>query len=115
MRQYLLSIFQPPGEMPDHEALVAIMAEVGALNDEMRAAGAWVFGNGLEAPDTATVLRADGGDVLVTDGPFVELKEHLGGFTIINAEDLDDALGWGRKLARVLGLPVEVRPFVSQG
>ncbi|MCG8916003.1 YciI family protein [Actinokineospora sp. PR83] len=115
MRQYLLSIFQPPGEMPDRETLAAIMAEVGALNDEMRAAGAWVFGNGLEAPDTATVLRADGDDVLVTDGPFVELKEHLGGFTVINAEDLDDALAWGRKLARVLGLPVEVRPFVSQG
>ena len=115
MRQYLLSIYQPPGEMPDQEALAAIMAQVEALNDEMRAAGAWVFGNGLEAPETATVLLARGDEVLVTDGPFVELKEHLGGFTIVNAEDLDAALGWGRRLAGVLGLPVEVRPFVPRG
>ncbi|OLR92535.1 YciI family protein [Actinokineospora bangkokensis] len=114
MSQYLLSIFQPPGEMPDEAALTEIMRQVEELNDELRAAGAWVFGNGLEAPETATVLRADGDDVLVTDGPFVELKEHLGGFSIIEAADLDEALRWGTKLARVLGLPVEVRPFVGR-
>jgi len=80
----------------------------------MKAAGAWVFSGGLNAPDTATVLRLDGGEVLMTDGPFAEGKEYLGGFTIIRAPDLDAALDWGRRLARVLPLPIEVRPFVDE-
>lgn len=66
---------------------------------------------GLCAPTTATVLRARGGDVLVTDGPYTEGKEHLGGFTIVEAPDLDAALEWGRKLTRATTLPIEVRPF----
>ena len=111
MKQYLLSVYQPEGR-PDQEVLDRIMKNLDALNDEMRAAGAWVFAGGLHPPATATVLRASGDDVLVTDGPFIEAKEFLGGFTILQADDLDEALGWGRRLAEVLaGLAIEVRPF----
>jgi hypothetical protein len=89
------------------------MQELGILRDEMKAAGAWVFSGGLNAPSTATVLRFDGSDVLLTDGPFAEGKEYLGGFTIVRAPDLDSALEWGRRLARVVTLPIEVRPFAD--
>jgi hypothetical protein len=112
MKQYLLSIYQPDGDPPPPEFLEPIMRNVEALNAEMKAAGAWVFGRGLHAPTTATVLRATDDEVLMTDGPYLEGKEHIGGFTIINAPDLDAALEWGRKLARVVKpLNIEVRPF----
>ena len=111
MKQYLLSIYQPDGDPPPAEVLEPIMRELGALQEELRAAGAWVFSGGLHAPGTATVLRAAGDDVLITDGPYTEGKEHLGGFTIIQAPDLDAALEWGRKYARAVPLPIEVRPF----
>lgn len=112
MKQYLLSIYQPEEDPPPPEVLEPIMREVDALNQEMRAAGAWVFGGGLHAPSSATVLRLQDGEVLTTDGPFAEGKEYLGGFTIIRAPDLDAALEWGRRLARVLApLSIEVRPF----
>jgi hypothetical protein len=93
-----------------------IMAKVNALVEEAKAAGAWVFNGALHAPSTATVVRLNRGDVLITDGPYTEGKEHVGGFLIVKAPDLDAALAWGRKLAGVLGsgvdsLPVEVRPF----
>ncbi len=111
MKQYLLSIYQPDGT-PAPDVLEPIMRNLDALNQEMRDAGAWVFAAGLRPPATATVLRATGDDVLVTDGPFIEAKEFLGGFTVIQAEDLDTALAWGRKLAAVLApLAIEVRPF----
>jgi hypothetical protein len=113
MKQYLLSVYQPEGR-PDQDVLDGIMKNLDALNEEMRAAGAWVFAGGLHPPSTATVLRAGGAgdDVLVTDGPFIEAKEFLGGFTIIQAADLDEAMGWARRLAEVLaGLAIEVRPF----
>lgn len=111
MKQYLLSIYQPEGT-PSPEVLDSIMRNLEKLNQEMRDAGAWVFAAGLHPPATASVLRATGDDVLVTDGPFIEAKEFLGGFTVIQAEDLDAALGWGRKLAAVLApLAIEVRPF----
>ena len=111
MTRYMLSIYQPVGDPPPPEVLEPIMRELEAVNEEMHAAGAWVFAAGLHDPSTATVLRAREGDVLVTDGPFAEGKEHLGGFTIIEAPDLDAALGWGRKVARALTLPIEVRPL----
>jgi hypothetical protein len=111
MPQYLLSIYQPAGDPPPPEVLEPVMRDLDAVNQEMRAAGAWVFAAGLHDPSTATVLRARDDDVLVTDGPFVEGKEHLGGFTVIQAPDLDAALVWGRKLARALTLPIEVRPL----
>ena len=85
------------------------MSDVNALREEMEAAGAWVFAAGLHPAGTATVLRLQDGDVLTTDGPFVEGKEHLGGFSIIRTPNLDSALEWGRKLARATTLPVEVR------
>ncbi|PKW17288.1 YciI family protein [Saccharopolyspora spinosa] len=111
MKQYLLSIYQPDGPTPPPEVLEPIMRDVQAVNAEMQAAGAWVFAAGLHPPSTATVLRAKGEEVLTTDGPFTEGKEHLGGFTIIRAADLDAALEWGRKLAKAITLPIEVRPL----
>ena len=118
MKRYLLSIYQPDGPPPAPEVLGRIMRDVEALNAEMKARDAWVFAGGLHAPDTATVVRLKDGELLTTDGPFTEGKEHLGGFTVIQAPDLDAALMWGRKLARALtvdgvgGLPIEVRPFM---
>jgi len=111
MRQYVLSIYQPDGPPPPPEQLGQIMRDVGALISEMKEAGAWVFNGGLHPPSTATVLRPKDGEVLITDGPFVEGKEHIGGFVIIRAPDLDVALEWGRKAARATTLPIEVRPF----
>jgi len=112
MTNYLLSVVQPTGGVPDPEVLAKIMADVGAVNGQMRQAGVWVFGGGLHLPDTATTLRPDGrGDVLVVDGPYVETKEYLGGFTIIDVPDLDAALDWGRRLQFAITLPIEVRPF----
>jgi hypothetical protein len=115
MKQYLLSVYQPDGDPPPPETLEPIMRNVDAVNQEMKAAGLWVFSGGLHPPSTATVLRVKDGDVLMTDGPYAEGKEHLGGFTIIKAPDLDAALEWGRKLAQAIGLlPVEVRPFQGE-
>jgi hypothetical protein len=115
MKQYLLSIYQPEGEAPAPEVLEPIMRDLEAVHRELKAAGAWVFSGGLHSPSTATVVRLKDGDVLMTDGPFIEGKEHIGGFTIIKAPDLDAALEWGRKLARAVALlPVEVRPFQDE-
>jgi hypothetical protein len=112
MAHYLLSIYTPAeGTPPTPEELEAIMADVEAFNQELRDAGAWVFAGGLEAPDTATVVRLEGTEILTTDGPFAEAKEYLGGLSIIDAPDLDAALEWGRKAARAVTLPIEVRPF----
>ena len=111
MKLYLLSIYQPDGDPPPPETLARIMRDVDAMNRELKASNSWVFAGGLHPPDTATVVRARGGDVLLTDGPFVEGKEHLGGFTVIKAPDLDAALRWGRRLAEATTLPIEVRPF----
>jgi hypothetical protein len=114
MKQYLLSVIQPDGDVPSSEVLDRVMRDVDDLNQEMKAAGAWVFAGGLHAPSTATVVRLQDGDVLTTDGPFAEGKEHVGGFTIIRAPDLDAALEWGRKLTRATTLPTEVRPFQGE-
>jgi hypothetical protein len=111
MKRYLLSIYQPDGPPPANVDLEMVMANVGALIEETRDAGAWVFNGGLHPPATATVLRPEGEDVLVTDGPYVEGKEHIGGLLVVDAPDLDAALEWGRKTARATGLPIEVRPF----
>jgi hypothetical protein len=114
MKQYLLSVYQPDGGTPAPEVLEEIMRDVRALNHEMKAAGAWVFAGGLHPASTATVVRLQDGKVLTTDGPFAESKEHIGGFSIIKAPDLDAALEWGRKLARATTLPIEVRPFQDE-
>ncbi len=115
MKQYLLSIYQPDGNPPPPDVLQKVMRNVEALRAEMRAAGAWVFSGGLHPPTTATVLRAKGDELLMTDGPFTEGKEHIGGLVILKAEDLDAALAWGRKLAKATTLPIEVRPFQGEG
>ena len=115
MKQYLLSIYQPDGPPPPPEFLEPIMRNVNAVSEEMKAANAWVFAGGLHPPSTATVVRVKDGETLMTDGPFAEGKEHIGGFTIVRAADLDEALEWGRRLAAATTLPIEVRPFQHHG
>ena len=120
MKQYLLTIYQPDGNPPPPEALNKVMQDVDAFTQEAKAAGVWVFDGGLHPPSTATVVRLREGELLMTDGPYIEGKEHVGGFTVIRAADLDAALVWARKLARALsldqrgGLAVEVRPFQGE-
>jgi hypothetical protein len=114
MKQYLLSIYQPEGDPPPADVLDEVMRDVRAVRDEMRAAGAWVFSGGLHAPSTATVINPRDETIPMTDGPYVEGKEHIGGLTIIKTSSLDEALAWGRKLAQATTLPVEVRPFQDE-
>ena len=111
MKQYLLAVYHPDGEPPPDLDLERMGRDLDAVNAEMKAGGAWVFSNGLHPASTATVVRPRDGALLTTDGPYLEGKEHLGGFTIVNAPDLDAALRWAGKLARATTLPVEVRPF----
>jgi hypothetical protein len=87
--------------------------QVLLIEEEMKSAGAWVFSGRLHEPDTATVVHQSDGDVLTTDGPFAESKEHLGGFYIIEADDLDAALAWASKVTEVIKTPIEVRPFAD--
>jgi hypothetical protein len=116
MPRYLLSVHSVAGEarqaMTDEE-MQQSWKQVHALEEEMRSAGAWVFSGRLHDPDTATVVRSSGGEVITTDGPFVEAKEHLGGFYIIQAEDLDAALVWASKVTGAIKVPIEVRPFAD--
>ena len=111
MPQYLLTMYQPEGPIPPPEVLEPVMREVAAIRKELEAAGAWVFAGGLHPPSTSTVVRLKDGEVLTTDGPYVEGKEYIGGFTIIQVPDLDAALAWASRYARVTTLPIEVRPF----
>ena len=111
MKLYLLGIYQPDGPVPPPDVLRKVMADIDQMNRELKASGSWVFAGGLHDASTATVVRVKHGETLITDGPFAEGKEHLGGFTVITAPDLDSALRWAGKLARVTTLPVEVRPF----
>ena len=115
MTQYLMSVYYEEGSaQPSPDELTAIVANVDAVHAQLRDAGAWVFGGGLHEPTTATVVRTRGGRVVTTDGPFVETKEQLGGFSIINVDDLDEALGWAEKMSEATTCPIEVRPFVDQ-
>jgi hypothetical protein len=111
MKQYLLTMYQPDGVVPPPEVLDKVMEEIYAMRRELESAGAWVFGHGLHDASTATVVRLRGDEVLTTDGPYTEGKEHVGGITIIKGPDLDFALDWARRYARLTGLPIEVRPF----
>lgn len=114
MPQYMLSVHSVEGEVreqPTEEQMKQFMGRVEALEDEMKAAGAFLFTGAMHGPDTATVVRVNDGQVLTTDGPFAEAKEHLGGFYIIEAKDLDEALGWASKTTDCVGRPIEVRPF----
>ena len=114
MKQYLLTVYQPDRDPPSADALAEITRDVLAVDQELRSAGAWVFSGGLHAPSTATVVHPRRDGMPMTDGPYVEGKEHIGGLTIIKAANLDEALEWGRKLARATTLPIEVRPFQGE-
>jgi hypothetical protein len=120
MTQYLLSVYHgdEPGLSPEDLLTPGEMQQsiedCNALNDRLRAAGAWVFAGGLHLSSSATVLRGSGDEVAMTDGPFLEGKEHIGGFWIIEAADLDTALEWGRQATRACRFPVEVRPFQNE-
>jgi len=114
MAQYLLSVHSVEGEAapsPSDEEMQRYMEQIHALEDELKSTESWVFGGALHGPDTATVVRVANDEVLTTDGPFAESREHIGGFYIINAEDLDAALAWASKVTAIVGKPIEVRPF----
>ncbi|HUZ38936.1 MAG TPA: YciI family protein [Streptosporangiaceae bacterium] len=112
MKQYLLAVHMVEGEpVPSEEQMQQAYQAVDAFNDELKSAGAWVFAGGLHPPATASVVRAQGGKVITTDGPFAETKEQLGGFWVVTAPDLDAALAWAAKGSAACGGPVEVRPF----
>jgi hypothetical protein len=111
-KQYLLSVAMiegAPERSPDE--MQQAFEQVDVFNAELQASGAWVFGGGLMPANIATVVRADGDDTVVTDGPFTESKEHIGGFWIIEVADLDAALTIAAQATRACGEPVEVRPF----
>jgi hypothetical protein len=114
MKRYLLSVNQPDGPPPPSVDMAKVTRDIDVVLGEMKTAGAWVFNGGLHPASTATVLRLQAGEMLMTDGPYAEGKEHIGGICIINAPDLDAALDWGRKLARAITLPIEVRPFQEE-
>jgi hypothetical protein len=111
MPRYLLAIYQPDGGVPPPEVLEAVGRELHRLNQDIKAAGGWVFSGGLHAASSATVVRTRDRELLITDGPYIEGKEHIGGFWIVTAPDLDVALGWAKRAAQVTTLPIEVRPF----
>lgn len=119
MSQYLLSTYSvasdAPGAPPTPEEMQAFMQRVIALEAEMDETGTFVFGGALHGPDAATALRPADGDVVMTDGPFAESKEHIAGFYIINAADLDEALAWADKVVKAIDNPIEVRPFRATG
>jgi hypothetical protein len=116
MTQYLLSVHGDEAELakitPD--AMQRMFKQVDEFNAEVRAAGIWVFAGGLHPAGTATVVRSTDGTVVTTDGPYLETKEVLGGFWIIEAADLDAALAWAAKGSTACGAPVEVRPFQDE-
>ena len=115
MKQYMLSVHSVAGDAPPSaQAMQRMYEDVAAFNAELQSAGAWLFGGGLHPPSTATVVRVKDGGVLTTDGPFAEGKEHIGGFWVVKAADLDAALGWAAKAARACANPVEVRPFQEE-
>jgi len=119
MSQYLLSTYQVEGQVPGApstpEEMQTFMERVIALEAEMDATGTFVFGGALHGPDASTVVRSTDGDAVMTDGPFVEAKEHVAGFYIINADDLDAALSWADKVVAAVNHPIEVRPFRATG
>ncbi len=112
MPLYLLSVCYPAdATQPSPDALEKIMRDVSAVGDEMVAQGVWVFSGGLSDASTATtVLEADG-EPVITDGPFIEAKEQIGGFTILEVADLDEAIVWARKQSHATTTPIEIRPF----
>jgi hypothetical protein len=112
MTQYLMSVWYPAGaSAPEPDELERITRDVDAVHKHLQSEGAWVFGAGLHGPDTATVVQTKGGRAVTTDGPFVETKEVLGGFSIIDVADLDQALVWAERMSEATTCPIEVRPL----
>jgi hypothetical protein len=112
MKQYLLSVAMIDGAPPrPPDEMQRAYERVNELNAELQAAGVWVFAGGLQPASMATVVREEGSEVMITDGPFAESKEHIGGFWIIAVDDLDAALAWATEATRACAEPVEVRPF----
>ena len=112
MKQYLLSVHSTGEEIEmTNDEMQAIYADVDVFNQQIQAEGAWVFAGGLFPADTASVVRIENGNAVTTDGPFTESKEHLGGFWVVKAPDLDAALKLAERGARACRGPVEVRPF----
>lgn len=112
MPLYLLSVCYPSGaQPPSPEKLAQITTDVTAVTDAMAKAGAWVFGGGLHEAASATTVFEQDGTAVLTDGPFIESKEQIGGITIIDAADLDEAIGWATQVSRATTTPIEVRPF----
>jgi hypothetical protein len=112
MQQYMLTVHSVEGSpAPSAEARQKVYSDVDAFNSELRSTGVWVFAGGLHPANTATVVQVRDGEVLMTDGPFAEGKEHVGGFWVIAVSDLDAALEWAAKATRACAAPVEVRPF----
>ncbi len=113
MTQYLVALHHPDDSVPESAAeSQAARSDISALNREMVAAGVRVFAGGLAPVNTAVSVRTKpNGEVLVTDGPYMETKEHIAGFWVLECADLDAALAWGRKAAIACRAPVEVRPF----
>jgi hypothetical protein len=115
MKQYMLSVHSVEGRARrPPEEMGRIYESVAAFNAELQGAGAWVFAGGLHPPNTATVVRVQDGEVLMTDGPFAEGKEHIGGFWVIKAPDLDAALAWATRGTRACDDAVEVRPLQEE-
>jgi hypothetical protein len=114
MPQYLLSVYQEEGaEPPSPEQAQLVMARVGAHQEELKAAGVWVFFGALTDASSATVVRAADGELSMTDGPYAEAKEQIAGFTVVEVANLDEALEWARKGSEACMWPVEVRPFLG--
>ena len=112
MKQYMLSVTMVDGAPPrPPDEMQQAFERVDELNAELQATGVWVFAGGLQPASIATVVREEGDEVVVTDGPFSESKEHIGGFWIIEVDDLDAALAWAAKATKACGAAVEVRPF----
>ncbi len=115
MTQYMMSVWYPADSAaPGPEELSRITRDVGAVHQQLQEEGAWVFGGGLHGPDTATVVHARNGRAMTTDGPFVETKEVLGGFSVIDVDDLDAALAWAERMSEATTCPIEVRPLHGQ-
>jgi hypothetical protein len=117
MKQYFLGVclVDDGSPAPTPEEMQPTYDRVAAFNNEVQAAGRWVFAGGLYPPGTATVVKSDGNETLIVDGPFAESKEYVGGFWVIKAEDLDEALSWAERGSQACGAPVEVRPFQADG
>jgi hypothetical protein len=117
MTQYLISVWGSEQEMYENaspETMEKAYAQVETYNKRLQESGSWVFAGGLEAPSTATTVDASSGDAVVTDGPFLETKEQLGGFWVVEAPDLDAALALARDASAACMARVEVRPFQSE-